>query len=149
MGNVQYGAWAFAAGVLIPVMAAWNGALGRALGSTTLAAAILFAIGLAVTLALALASGGLRFEQGFAATRPEQFLGGLVVAFYVLTATHLAPRFGVAPTILFVVTAQIVTAAAISHFGWLGAPRQPVDWVRGFGLLLMIGGLALTQLRRA
>jgi bacterial/archaeal transporter family-2 protein len=148
MGNVQYGAWAFAAGVLIPVMAAWNGALGRALGSTTWAAAILFAVGLAVTLPLALANGGWPAD-GLPRARPEQFLSGLVVAFYVLTATHLAPRFGVGPTILFVVTAQIVTAALISHFGWLGAPRQPVDWVRGAGLLLMVGGLALTQLRRA
>ena len=148
MGNLQYGAWAFAAGVLIPVMAAWNGALGRALGSTTWAAAILFAVGLAATLPLALANGGWPAD-GLARARPEQFLGGLVVAFYVLTATHLAPRFGVAPTVLFVVTAQIVTAAVISHFGWLGAPRQPIDALRALGLMLMIGGLALTQLRRS
>ena len=143
-----YGVWAFAAGVLIPVMAALNGGLGRAIGSAAWAAVILFTVALAASLVAAGAQSGPPRTEALAAVRPEQLGAGLVVAFYVLTATYLTPRFGVAPTILCVVAAQIVTAAVIGHFGWLGAPVQRMDVLRLAGLALMLGGLFLTQLRR-
>jgi transporter family-2 protein len=148
MTALAFGVWAFAAGVLIPVMATLNGGLGRGLGSAEWAAVILFAVALAASLLVALVrlpSPPLAELQN---ARPEQFTGGLIVAFYVLTATYLTPRFGVAPTVLCVVVAQIVTSTLIGHFGWMGAPRQPVDLLRAFGLALMVGGLGLTQIRR-
>lgn len=139
--------WAFAAGALIPVMAALNGGLGRALGSGPWATVVLFAVGLCASLAVALAAGGPAPLQLLGQGRPAQYLGGLIVAFYVLSVTFLAPRLGVGTTILCAVMAQIVTSALIGHFGWLGAPRQPLDLLRLAGLALMAGGLALTQLR--
>ena len=126
-------------------MAALNGGLGRAIGSSAWAAVILFVVGLGASLAVAVVGSGAPSLSLLRAARPEHFTGGFVVAFYVLTATYLAPRFGVAPTILCVVTAQIVTAALIGHYGWLGAPVQPVDSKRAAGLVLMIVGLLLTQ----
>ncbi len=93
--NWAFAGWAFAAGMLIPVMAALNGALGRAIGSPTWAAVALFAIGLVATLAFTLAtSGGPPFAT-LSRARPEQFLGGLIVAFYVLSVTYLTPKRGV------------------------------------------------------
>jgi len=144
-----YGAWAFAAGVLIPVMAILNGGLGRAIGSSSWAAVVLFAVALAAALAVAALSGGRPALGALANGKPWQFAAGLIVLFYVLSATYLTPRFGVAPTILLVVVAQIVTASLISHFGWLGAPRQPMDGLKAAGLALMVAGVVLTQVRRA
>ncbi len=147
--NASYAAWAFAAGALIPVMAALNGGLGRTLGSGPWAAVVLFAVGLCASLAVAAAGGQGPQVQALGQARPVAYAGGLIVAFYVLSVTWLAPRFGVGPTILCAVTAQIVTSALIGQFGWLGAPRQPLDAVRLIGLALMAGGLVLTQLRPA
>jgi len=141
-----YGLWAFAAGVLIPAMAILNGGLGRALGSSTWAAVVLFAVALTASLAVAAVSGAPNLAA-LAKGRPEQFAAGLIVVFYVLSATYLTPRFGVAPTILLVVVAQIFAASLIGHFGWLGAPRQPMTLLRAAGVALMIAGVALTQLR--
>ncbi len=87
--------------------------------------------------------------QAFGRARPEQFAGGAIVAFYVLSVTYLTPRFGVAPTVLAAVSAQVATSAVVGHFGWLGAPRQPLDLTRAAGLALMLGGLVLAQPRRA
>ena len=144
-----YGPWAFAAGMLIPVMAALNGSLGRAISSPAWAAVTLFALGLAITLLFALATSGAPPLRAFSGARPEHLVGGFVVAFYVLSVTWLTPRFGVAPTVLAVVVAQIATSAVVGHFGWLGAPRQPLDLPRIAGLALMLGGLVLAQPRRA
>ena len=141
-------AWAFGAGALIPVMVALSGGLGRSLGSPAWAAAILFGVALAVALPIALLTAGAAPLRQAPHAPPIEFLGGLVVAFYVFSTTILTPRIGVGPTILFAVSAQILSAAVIGHFGWLGAPRQPLDLIRTAGLALMIGGLSLSYLRR-
>jgi transporter family-2 protein len=148
MTTLTYAAWAFAAGALIPVMAALNGGLGRGLGSPVWATVVLFGIGLAASLIVAALSATPPPWTSFQHAPPLQYVGGLIVAFYVLSATYLAPRFGVGPTVLLVVTAQIITSALIGQFGWLDAPRQPVDAQRAVGLTLMVAGVIMVQLKR-
>ncbi len=63
--------------------------------------------------------------------------------------TLLAPRFGIGNAILLVMTAQIFTSALIDHFGLLGAAIRPVTAPRIAGLVIMLAGLALTQLAAA
>lgn len=70
----------------------------------------------------------------------------MIVAFYVLSITTLAPRFGVGNAILFVMVAQIFTSAMIDHFGLIGVRARPVALVRVGGLFIMAAGLAITQL---
>ena len=72
MSTLAYGGWALAAGVMIPVMAALNGSLGRVLGSAAWAAAILFGVGLIATLGVALTSAPL--SVGGVAQRPSRTL---------------------------------------------------------------------------
>jgi bacterial/archaeal transporter family-2 protein len=138
--------WAFAAGALIPVMGSLNAGLSRSLGSATVAAVVLFAVALSATLVVFLASrDGLPTAAGIANAPALTFAGGLIVAFYVLSVTVLVPRFGVGNTILFAMTAQIVTSAVIDHAGLFGAPVRPVNAMRVAGLGLMICGLILAQ----
>ena len=73
------------------------------------------------------------------------FLGGLFVAFYVLSVTYVAPSFGVGNAIFFVLLGQLVAAALIDHFGLFGAQVTPMSFPRIAGLILMAAGLALTQ----
>jgi transporter family-2 protein len=77
---------------------------------------------------------------------PVNFVGGLIVGFYILSITMLAPRFGVGTAILFVMTAQIVTSAGIDHAGLFGATVRPLTLLRLGGLVLLLAGLAITQL---
>ena len=139
-----YALWAFAAGVLIPVMAVLNGTLSRATGNPYLATVVLFAIGLGVSVAV-LAIKGIEGAQSLTRVSPQLYLGGVIVAFYVLSVSILAPRFGVGNTILFVVAAQIVTSAVIDHFGLFGAMLRPISALRLAGLVLLVAGLVITQ----
>jgi transporter family-2 protein len=149
---VRYALWAAAAGAFIPVMAVLNARLGKALGAPAQAPVILFAIALAVALAASAAlTGALPSPAGLRASAPVTYLGGVIVAFYVISVTILAPRFGIGNTILFAMIAQILTAATIDHFGLFGAAIRPVTALRAGGLALLLLGLVITQLadRRA
>jgi bacterial/archaeal transporter family-2 protein len=147
MSMLSYAVWAFAAGAMIPVMAILNAGLARAAGGPIPATAILLATGLlAVLLLAAITTTRIPSMQALARIAPIQYAGGLIVAFYVLSITFIAPRFGVGNAILFAVTAQLVTSALIDHFALAGAALRPVTAMRMVGLLVVIAGLVLTQL---
>ena len=140
-------AWAFAAGALIPVMGSLNGQLSRALGSAPAAATVLFTVALtAVMITIAVMRQAVPSAVQLASAPGQLYLGGLIVAFYVVSVTVLVPQFGVGNTILFAMIAQIFSSAAMDHFGLFGAMVRPVSVLRLSGLGLMLAGLIVAQL---
>lgn len=67
------------------------------------------------------------------------------MAFYVLSITFVAPRFGVGNAIFFVLLGQVISAAAIDQFGLFGAMARPLTALRLGGIGLMVTGLFLIQ----
>jgi transporter family-2 protein len=132
------------AGVGIPILAAMNAALGRHVGSPAAAAAVLFCIALLASVAVALLTGPHAWAR-FATAPRSWFAAGLLVAFYVLSVTYIAPRFGVGNAIFFVLLGQLLSAAAIDHFGLFGAQVSPLGLARASGIGLMAVGVWLTQ----
>ena len=145
--NAGYAAVMLLAGLGIPVLAALNAQLGTRLGSPVAAAFCLFIVALcATTLALLLTGPG---KLATVAAQPKHlFLAGLLVAFYVLSITWVAPRFGVGNAIFFVLLGQLIASALIDQFGLFGARVDPLSAPRLAGLALMGSGLALTQFFR-
>ncbi len=132
------------AGIGIPVMAALNGGLGERLGNPVLAATLLFVLALSVTvLALLVQPEPIAFDlQGIP---PQYFLGGVFVAFYVLSATFIAPKIGLGNAIVLVLLGQLLASSAIDHFGWLGTQQTTLSPGRGIGLLLIFCGVVLAR----
>lgn len=146
MFSLKYAIWALMAGVLIPVMAMLNARLGRHLGEPLHAPVVLFGVGLVFCLVCALLiSRSLPDLSRLSGSEPINFLGGMIVAFYVISATMVAPHFGVANFIMFAVVSQIVGSVLIDHFGLFGAAERPVSGLRILGLLILISGLVITQ----
>lgn len=133
-----------AAGIGIPVLAALNAALGVRLGSPVAAGAILFCVALAATLLILLVTGVAPVVLAIHAPK-HLFLAGLLVAFYVLSITFVAPRFGVGNAVFFVLLGQLISAAAIDHFGLFGAQISPLSLTRAAGIGLMAAGVFVTQ----
>ena len=134
----------FAAGIGIPLLAALNARLGANIGSPAAAATILFLVALTASAATALLTGPNAF-RALAGQPWHLFLAGLLVAFYVLSITYIAPTFGIGNAVFFVLLGQLVSAAAIDHFGLFGAQVSPVSGLRLAGLAVMAAGVALTQ----
>lgn len=140
----QYALIMLLAGVGIPLLAAMNAGLGRFVGSPAAAATVLFSVALVACAITAMLTGP-HYWARFLAAPKHLFLAGLFVAFYVLTVTYIAPTFGVGNAVFFVLLGQLVSAAAIDHFGLFGAQVSPLGLARAGGIALMAAGVWLTQ----
>ncbi|MFY0309516.1 DMT family transporter [Leisingera sp. D0M16] len=141
----QYALIMLAAGLGIPVLAALNAALGKLIGSPASAAVVLFLIALLATILYALIAGPQALAKIPAAPK-HLFLAGVLVAFYVLSITHVAPHFGVGNAVFFVLIGQLISAAAIDHFGLFGAQISPLTLTRAAGISVMALGVWITQM---
>ncbi|OYX44289.1 MAG: hypothetical protein B7Z02_05915 [Rhodobacterales bacterium 32-67-9] len=143
--TMRYAAIMLMAGIGIPILAALNAKLGGRIESPAAAGTILFAVAFLGALLAMIATGG----TGALAAAPGQpkhlFLGGLLVAFYVLSITWVAPRFGLGNAITCVLLGQLVSAAVIDQFGLMGAIVRQITPMRAAGLALMTAGVFLTQ----
>lgn len=142
----HYAAIMLLAGVGIPILAALNAALGRFIGSPTVAGAVLFLVAFAVSALVMVLFSGTAALGKLSAAPKHLFLAGVLIAFYVLTITHIAPHFGVGNAVFFVLLGQLISAAAIDHFGLFGAQVSPLSLVRAAGISVMALGVWITQL---
>lgn len=132
------------AGVGIPLLAALNAALGVRIGSPWSATVVLFTVALCCALAVSILTGPGALAKVPAAPK-HLLLAGTLVAFYVMSITFVAPRFGVGNAIFFVLLGQLVSAATIDHFGMFGARVSPLTLTRAGGIAVMAIGLWITQ----
>lgn len=143
--TTQYALTMLAAGIGIPVLAALNAALGQRLGSPIAAASVLFCVALTATAMVLLTSGDTPRLGNVPMAPKHLFFAGILVAFYVLSITWVAPKFGVGNAVFFVLLGQLISAAAIDHFGLFGAQIAPLSLARSGGIAVMALGVWLTQ----
>ncbi|MCA8880193.1 MAG: DMT family transporter [Rhodobacteraceae bacterium] len=132
----------FTAGLGIPMLAALNSALGQRIGAPAAAAAVLFAVAFVCAFVAALITVP-RPWPTITGHPWHLYLGGTLVAFYVLSVTWIAPRFGVGNAVFFVLMGQLVSSALIDTFGLFGALAVPLSPGRIAGLVAMAVGLGL------
>ncbi|MEM9577722.1 MAG: DMT family transporter [Pseudomonadota bacterium] len=140
----QYALVMLLAGIGIPILAALNAALGVRIGSPAAAATVLFVVAFICCVVVAMATGPSAFGRLPIAPK-HLFLAGLLVAFYVLTITYIAPHFGVGNAVFFVLLGQLISAAIIDHFGLFGARVSPLSPTRALGIAVMATGVFITQ----
>lgn len=140
----QYALIMLIAGIGIPVLAALNAALGTWVGSPAAAAMVLFVVAFSCCVIVVLATGPHALDR-FATAPKHLFLAGILVAFYILSITFIAPHFGIGNAVFFVLLGQLISAAAIDHFGLFGAQVAPLGLARAGGIALMAAGVWMTQ----
>jgi len=143
--TLKYAGIMLAAGVGIPLLAALNAQLGARLGSPVAAGTVLFVVAFAGAAVMLMLTGGPAPLRALPDQPRHLLLAGLLVAFYVLSITYVAPRFGVGNAVFFVLLGQLLSAAIIDHFGLFGAMVKPFSMTRGAGIGLMALGVLLTQ----
>lgn len=134
----------FATGIGIPLFASINTGLSQQLGSTVAATWITYLLGLILTSAMLIVVGPpdltrLTFDQ------PYLYVGVVFLLFYILSITFAAPRIGIGNAVFFVLLGQLAAAAAIDHYGWLGAIRSEITLRRVAGIVVMALGVYLAK----
>ena len=147
MVNIKYIIWALLAGAFIPLIGILNGRVGRALGEPFYETVMLFGVAIILALVVSVVFGKATPSfQNLQTLRPMDYTAGFIVAFYVISATVLAGKIGVANFIVMAVSGQIMFSLMIDHFGLFGAPVKPINMTQLVGAVLLLIGLATTQL---
>jgi transporter family-2 protein len=134
----------FLTGIGIPIMATLYAGLSQQLGGPVAATFVMFAI-VAVLCGLLMTVTGLPELSRFTIDRPWVYFGGVFILFYALAITWAAPRIGVGNAVFFVLLGQLVAAAAIDHFGILGAIKIEITMRRMTGIAVMAFGVYLAK----
>ncbi len=129
------------AGAAMSVQGVINSKLGQSIGTMHANA---FVQGTAFALSLA----ALLFAKqgGFAAlghTPAVYWFGGAIGLVITLGVMLSVKDLGPALAVSIILIAQLLTAALIEAFGWLGSDRVPFDWHKYAGLGLMIAGMLI------
>ncbi|MGY9036071.1 MAG: DMT family transporter, partial [Rhodobacterales bacterium] len=91
----------FAAGLGVPLLAAANAQFGQFIGSPIVAVAVMLFVSFLAIFIIALVTSNLPISR-IAETPKYLFLAGLLIVFYFLSITTIAPRFGVGNAVFFV-----------------------------------------------
>jgi bacterial/archaeal transporter family-2 protein len=133
-----------ATGIGIPVFAALNTGLSQQLGSTVAATWITYLLGLILASGMLLVTG-LPEMTRVTFDKPYLYLGVVFLLFYILSITFAAPRIGIGNAVFFVLLGQLIAAAAIDHFGWLGSLKFEITGRRVLGIAVMVLGVYLAR----
>lgn len=129
-------------GALIPIQAATNAVFSKAVANPLITGISVFVVGF---FGMLLLSFILRTPsptaQQLSSAPFYSYLGGVIVATYVVMITLLVPKIGVGAAISLIVTGQIICAVAIDHFGLFNTQVRPADLSRLAGVVLMIAGI--------
>ncbi|GLQ08751.1 membrane protein [Devosia yakushimensis] len=134
--------YAVLAGLLVGLSRQLNGRL--ALSSSPLIASFWnHLVGFVALTALGLAIGGL-IPAGAADAPWHAYIGGPIGVIFVASGSWLIPRIGAVNTALLVIGGQMVSGVLLDLAR--GAPSTL--WASALGVVLILGGMALTQRRR-
>lgn len=141
--TLRYAAIMLTAGVGVPILAVLNAQLGRGIGSPPVAAVILFAVAALTAAATTACTTGFSPVSLLVAQPRHLLLAGVLIAFYVVSITWVAPRFGLGNAVFCVLLGQLAAASLIDHFALFGAVQHPLTMRRSLGLLAMLAGVTL------
>jgi bacterial/archaeal transporter family-2 protein len=127
-------------GALIAAQAPINARLRTILESPVGSAFVSFAIGTAVLFAALAVVGDVPRLGALGGGPWWAYVGGACGAVFVFATLVASPRVGVTATFVAVILGQVMAAALIDRFGWLGVPSVPVRPER----LVAIGLLAVS-----
>ncbi|NTF32417.1 DMT family transporter [Rhizobium skierniewicense] len=135
-------AMAFAGGLFVSVSRQINGRLSLS-NSPLIASFWNHIVGFVVLTALGLGLGGL-WPDGLGDAPWYAFVGGPIGVIFIASGSWLIPRIGAVNTALLVISGQMVSGVSLDLFS-----DQPPDlWASAAGILLILGGMMLTQRRR-
>lgn len=124
--------------------------LGAAVGNPVQATTLAFLVATVVLLLGCVCNGSvLLVGKAIKVSRQHpwwMWLGGLCGALIVFGNAWLVPEVGVGVFSMALLVGQLALSMLMEHFGWLGAPRKAITWVKIIGILLMLAGVALIRL---
>ena len=146
MKNILFLFMALYVGGLLPVQGSINAHLGKGLNHPLQATFISFFGAIIVLLfLLVVLNPPLPSVSQLKSTPAFYYTGGIYGVIFVTTILMLAPRIGIANTLVATIIGQLVISVILDHFGVLGLMRHPVNGFRLLGCAGLMVSLYLIQ----
>ncbi|HLV09706.1 MAG TPA: DMT family transporter [Halanaerobiales bacterium] len=130
------------AGLSMAVQGSLNSVLGKKLGIIE-ASFIVHLIAAAILFIFLLFNLGKGNSASFFKGPWYLYLGGLLAVIISYTVIISIPELGVAVATTAIISAQVLTAAVIDHFGWLGLEKIQFTWLKVLGIIFLAAGVRL------
>ncbi|PXY02408.1 EamA-like transporter family protein [Marinifilum breve] len=75
------------------------------------------------------------------------FTGGFLSMVGIGLYLYTIPKLGISTMISIGLCGQLIFSAIAGHFGWLNLPMEPLTIKKGIGILAMISGIIITNLK--
>ena len=135
---------AFLMGVILSTYLPMNSSASRYLGSSIAASFSFFIVATATSMLILLFSGQYQCLTKLKTVPVYLHIAGIISAFFIVGTTFLVPKIGARTFFILLVSGQILMAIAISHFGLLESPQDPVTLKKVAGAFLVIAGAVLS-----
>lgn len=133
-------------GVVLTVHLAMNGMVGAAIGNPRVGNAVFWCIGAVMAMIIGLTGWQSGALSGIGQVNPLLLTAGAMGASLVFGIAYLIPRVGAGPFTYALLAGQIISAMVLSHYGWLGSPREPITPMGITGVVVLVIGIILTRL---
>lgn len=131
-------------GAIITLHMAMNAYAGVLSGNARMANVVFWIAGLATALVAASTRQDPDFVKRAYSVPAWLGLAGVIGASISLFTNLAIPRIGASNLTMLLLAGQLAASAALSHYGVLGSPAEPVSWRRLAGLALVAAGAALS-----
>ncbi|NTJ42760.1 DMT family transporter [Agrobacterium larrymoorei] len=135
-------AMAFAGGIFVSLSRQINGRLSLS-NSPLIASFWNHIVGFVALTLLGLIIGDL-LPPGAADAPWYAFIGGPIGVVFIASGSWLIPRIGAVNTALLVISGQMVSGVLMDFF----SDQPPKIWATALGVMMILGGMALTQRRK-
>lgn len=132
-------------GVVLTVHLAMNGLVGAAINNPRVGNAVFWCIGAAMAVAIGWSGWQNGALSSLTQVNPLLLTAGAMGASLVFGIAYLIPRVGAGPFTYALLAGQILSAMVLSHYGWLGSPKQPVTPMGIVGVIVLMVGVMLTR----
>jgi transporter family-2 protein len=132
-------------GIVLTVHLAMNGMVGAAINNARVGNAVFWCIGAVTAVILGVSGWQSGALNGLARINPLLLTAGAMGASLVFGIAYLIPRVGAGPFTYALLAGQIISAMVLSHYGWLGSPKQPVTPMGIVGVIVLVIGVILTR----
>lgn len=131
-------------GVVLTVHLAMNGFVGAALNNPRVGNALFWCIGALTAVVIGMTGWQSGSLSGLSSVNPIMLTAGAMGASLVFGIAWLIPQVGAGPFTYALLGGQVISAMVLSHFGWLGSPKEPVTPINLLGVAVLIAGIVLT-----
>lgn len=130
-------------GILMSIQGVFNSEVTKQTG-IWIAAAFVQITAFVVCIVAWLVTGKESSFMAVVSARPLYILsGGIIGAFITYTVIIGMNTLGPAQSVLFIITAQIISAYLIELFGMFGVEKSPFQWTKLIGAFIMVTGVLI------